>query len=171
MQLFDNQSTKQHGAVAASKACAAALVVLSMSIEAQAQQLSAVDAFRLRGECHQLGQKLVAGMDDLGPFASLVINIWDRYTDINYNATDNRCYVLIRQSQNAQGEKLGYKCTTTTFMDVQTSEALAWTEDGPACQRGENGTLKASHFGVIIGGNVFADFDETHDFIKGKMGR
>lgn len=157
-----------------SRAAAAALAVsawATLAGIAQAQQLSAVDAFHLRGECHRLGQKLIADMDNLESLANMVIpNVWDRYTDTNYNATDNRCYVLIQQSPSAHGEKLGLNCLRAYLRDGQTKEAVAWTEDGPACKHNQSGAPEASHYGVVMEKSG-DDFDVAHDFIKEKMGR
>jgi len=149
------------------KACVAALtVVLSMPGAARAQQLSAVDAFHLRGECHQLGQKLIAAMDNL---ESMIIDkTWDRYTDTNYNAADNRCYILIQESPSVHGEKRGENCRRAFLRDGQTGDMLAWTEDGPTCEY-RNGVFKASHHGVVIEKPGTEGFDATHDFITEKM--
>jgi hypothetical protein len=159
------KSTKDHSAKLTAVLAAAALAVsawATLAGIAQAQQLSAVDAFRLRGECHQLGQKLIADMDNRESLANAVLgNPWDRYTDTNYNAADNRCYVLIRQSPSVQGEKLGISCHRMSLFDGQTADPLAWTEDGPACQ---------NRFGYVSE-KPAADLDATRDFIMGKMGR
>jgi hypothetical protein len=154
-----------------SAAALAASALAALTGIAQAQQLSAVDAFNLRGECHQLGQKLIADEDNLWSMAYMVTpSAWDRYTDTNYNASDNRCYVLIQQSPSAHGEKLGLNCRRTYLRDGQTKESVAWTEDGPACKRNQNGALEASHYGVVME-KIGADFDVAHDFITEKMRR
>jgi hypothetical protein len=144
---------------------------------AQAQQLSAVDAFRLRGECHQLGQKLVADMDNKSMLADMIIpRTWDRYTDTNYNATDNRCYVLIRQSPSVHGENLGINCRRVYLYDGQTADMQAFTEDGPACRYIQEGAFEASHHGAVFGEKideklgVDLGFGAARDYIAGKMG-
>jgi hypothetical protein len=82
---------------------------------------------------------------------------------------DNRCYVLIQESPSVHGEKRGVNCRRAFLRDGQTGDALAWTEDGPACQY-RNGVFEASHYGVVmekLGTDL--GFDGTHDFIASKM--
>ena len=78
--------------------------------------------------------------------------------------------MLIQERQSDRGEKLGLNCNKAFLFDGQTAEVLAWTEDGPACKHRTDGTLEASHFGIVMerGG---ADLDATLDFINEKMRR